>query len=307
MSNISTFNYSVKQGVKNIYRNRLFSLASIGTITACLFMFGVFYFILHNVQFMVQKAETNVGITMFFQEGTKEEDMLKLKDEIENRPEVIAVTYKSAEEVWEEFCEKNFKGDESLIESYGEDNPLKDCASLEANLSDITKQEAFVEYAEGLKLIRQVNSLETAAKTMSSFNVLLGYASAAIIIILLSVSIFLISTTVTMGISVRKDEIEIMRLVGATDFFIRAPFIVEGIMIGLIGTILPLCILYFTYNSVISYIGDYFKSNSGGLSNLLVFIDVNSIFQTLIPISFVIGIGIGFIGSFMTVRKHLRV
>ncbi|MEG2775498.1 MAG: FtsX-like permease family protein, partial [Acetivibrio sp.] len=126
--------------------------------------------------------------------------------------------------------------------------------------------------------------------------------SATIMIILLAVAVFLISTTVTMGISVRKDEIAIMRLVGATDFFIRSPFIVEGIAMGIIGTILPLGILYLIYNSVISYIQSRFQM----LSGLLTFLDVNIVFRTLVPISLGIGVGIGFIGSFLTVRKHLR-
>ncbi|MFW5632338.1 MAG: FtsX-like permease family protein, partial [Acetivibrio ethanolgignens] len=139
--------------------------------------------------------------------------------------------------------------------------------------------------------------------SLSSFNILVGYISAAIIIILLAVAVFLISTTVATGISVRKDEISIMRLIGATDYFIRAPFIVEGILIGLTGAAAPLIVLYFIYNKVIYYVQDKF----GILSNILTFLDVDVIFKNLIPISLGIGVGIGFIGSYLTVRKHLRV
>lgn len=303
MSNISTFFYSVKQGIKNIYRNRMFSLASIGTITACLFMFGIFYFILSNFQYMVHNAESNVGITVFFKEGIEEKEILSLEEQIKARPEVAKIDYKSAKEAWESFCDEMFEGEKELEESFGEDNPLADSASFEINLKEVSKQDEFVKYLESLDEIRQVNSSDGTAKTLSNFNVLVGYISATIIIILLSVAIFLISTTITMGIAVRKDEIAIMRLVGATDFFIRAPFIVEGVFIGLMGTILPLTILYFIYNWVISYIRDRFNV----LSDLLVFLDVNVIFKTLIPTSLLIGVGIGFIGSFITVRKHLRV
>ncbi|MEG1458480.1 MAG: permease-like cell division protein FtsX [Acetivibrio sp.] len=302
MSNISTFIYSVKQGIKNIYRNRRFSLASIGTITTCLFMFGIFYFILSNFQYMIQNAETTVGITVFFQKNMTEEQILQMKKDIEVQPDVEQITYTSPEQAWENFCEKTFKGDKELEDSFGEDNPLRNSSSFEIHLKDISKQEAFVTYLENLEGIRKVNSSDSTAKALTSFNVLVGYISAAIMIILLAVAIFLISTTVTMGISVRKDEIAIMRLVGATDFFIRSPFIVEGIAMGIIGTILPLGILYLIYNSVISYIQSRFQM----LSGLLTFLDVNIVFRTLVPISLGIGVGIGFIGSFLTVRKHLR-
>lgn len=302
MSNISTFFYSVKQGIKNLYRNRLFSLASIGTITACLFMFGIFYFILSNFQFMVHNAESNVGITVFFKEEITEKEIAALKSEIEAKPEVSKISYISAEQAWDDYCREMFEGKPELAESFGEDNPLADSASFEINLSDVSRQADFVSYLEKLDGVRKVNSSEGTAKTLSSFNILVGYISAAIIIILLAVAIFLISTTITMGIAVRRDEITIMRLIGATDFFIRAPFIVEGVLIGLIGAVIPLSILYVIYNSVVSYISDRFQV----LSDLLVFLDVNVVFQTLIPAALLMGIGIGFVGSFVTVRRHLR-
>ncbi|MFA9465310.1 MAG: permease-like cell division protein FtsX [Velocimicrobium sp.] len=303
MSNISTFFYSVKQGVKNIYRNRMFSLASVGTIAACLFMFGIFYFLLSNFQLMLHQAESNVGITLFFNEGITDDELAGLKDKIVSRPEVSQVTYISAEEAWEKLKNEMFEGREDLAESFGDDNPLADSASFAIKVSDVSKQEKLVTYLNGLDGVRQVNSSDGAAKILSNFNILVGYISGTIIIILLAVAIFLISTTITMGIAVRKDEIAIMRLVGATDFFIRAPFVVEGIVIGFIGAMLPLSILYFIYNYVIHYIGDRFYE----LSSLLTFLDVNVVFRTLIPISLLMGMGIGFIGSFVTVRKHLRV
>lgn len=303
MTNVSTFFYSIKQGVKNIHRNRMFSLASMGTITACLFMFGIFYFLLANFQFMIKNAESSVGVTVFFDEGVEQAGIDAIGDMLAARPEVEKIEFVSAQEAWERFKATNFQGEENLEESFGEDNPLADSASYEIYMNDISKQSEFVKYARGIEGVRQVNSSDTTAESLSSFNVLVGYISAAIIIILLAVAVFLISTTVATGISVRKDEIAIMRLIGATDYFIRAPFIVEGIMIGLTGAVAPLIVLYFIYNKVIHYIQDKF----GILSNILTFLDVDVIFKNLIPISLGIGVGIGFIGSYMMVRKHLRV
>ena len=141
------------------------------------------------------------------------------------------------------------------------------------------------------------------AHTLTDFNSLIGYISAGIILILLGVAVFLISNTITVGISVRREEIGIMKLIGATDYFVRAPFVVEGIVIGLIGAAIPLGILYVLYEKSILYIGDKFKF----ISNMIQFLSVDQVFHTLVPVALLLGVGIGFIGSRITIRKHLKV
>ena len=134
-------------------------------------------------------------------------------------------------------------------------------------------------------------------------NALIAYVSAGIIAILLAVSIFLISNTVAIGISVRREEINIMKYIGATDFFVRSPFVVEGILIGLIGAALPLGFIYAIYNVILSYVTERFPQ----LSELLSFVSVEVVFNMLVPVSLGLGVGIGFLGSMVTVRRHLRV
>ena len=121
--------------------------------------------------------------------------------------------------------------------------------------------------------------------------------------ILLAVSIFLISNTVAIGISVRKEEINIMKYIGATDFFVRSPFVLEGIFIGLIGAVIPLWIIYALYNYALGYVVERFAVLSGFLN----FLSVEQVFSFLIPVSLLVGVGIGFLGSMSTVRKHLHV
>ncbi len=117
------------------------------------------------------------------------------------------------------------------------------------------------------------------------------------------VAIFLISNTVTTGIAVRRDEIGIMKLIGATDSFVRAPFIVEGILIGLIGAILPLALLYLLYNRIVIYIEEKFSF----IGSLISFVPAEGVFHTLVPVALALGVGIGFLGSRITIRKHLKV
>ncbi len=296
---ISTLFYTLWQGIKNIFRNKLFSTASIATIGACLFLFGIFYSILANFRNIVKTAEEGVCVVVFFDEGISDKRIEEIGEIIQKRAEVSSVNFVSADQAWEEF-KKEYLGDYS--DGFTE-NPLANDSSYEIYLSDVSMQSALVTYLESLPGIREVKRSELTALTLSNANKLIGYVSLGIIAILLAVSIFLISNTVTIGISVRREEISIMKYIGATDFFVRAPFVIEGILIGLIGASIPLGIIYFIYNRALGFITEQFSV----LSSLLNFLTVDEIFKILVPVSLGIGVGIGFIGSFATVRKHLRV
>ena len=296
---ISTFFYTIKQGFRNIFRNKLFSLASIATITACLFMFGIFYSVVVNLQSMVQNAEEGVCVTAFFEAGTDDLTMQEIGQKIAGRMEVSDVEYISADQAWEDW-----KADypPEYAEGFTE-NPLENCANYRIYLSDVSMQDSLVTYLESMPEIRKVTRSQLTADVLTGFNSLLGYVSIGLIAILLGVSVFLISNTVTIGINVRREEITIMKYIGATDFFVRSPFVVEGILIGLVGAGIPLAIIYFVYNKAVAYVLDRFSI----LTNLLTFLPVKEIFHILLPLSLGIGVGIGFLGSFITVRKHLRV
>ena len=296
---ISSFFYTLHQGFKNIFRNKLFTLASLATIGACLFLFGIMYSILANFQYIIKNAENGVSVTVFFDEGLDQASIDSIGDLIKNSPEVDHVVYVSAEEAWDSFKE-DYLGE--YADGFTE-NPLADSEHYEIYLSDVSKQQQLVDMLTGLTGVRRVNQSELTATTLTGINRLVAYISIGIIVILLAVSVFLISNTITIGISVRREEIEIMKYIGATDYFVRAPFVVEGMLIGIIGTIIPLLLIYFLYDVVIRFIQERFSV----LSQLLTFLSVNEIFRILVPVSFLIGLGIGFVGSIVTVRKHLRV
>ena len=296
---ISTFFYTIRQGIINIFRNKWFSLASIATIGACLFLFGLFYSIIMNFQNIVKTAQEGICVTVLFDEGVSLERMEEIGAMIERRPEVSRINFKSADEAWEEFKGDDLKGyEDGFLE-----NPLIGSDSYEVYLDDVSMQPALVTYLEGVEGVREVNRSEITATTLTGVNALVAYISVGIIVILFAVSIFLISNTVTIGISVRKEEIAIMKYIGATDFFVRSPFVIEGMMIGVIGSLIPVGIIYVLYNKIIEYIMIKFSI----LTRLLAFLPVETIFKTLLPASVILGVGIGFLGSIVTVRKHLRV
>ena len=300
---ISTFFYSIKQGIKNIWRNKMFSLASMATMAACIFLFGLFFAIVTNFQSMVKDAEEGVAVTVLFDDDITPQQIAEIGDRIKERPEVSAYNFKSAEDAWAEFSQIYFEGNEELAEGFGDDNPLQKSESYEIYLNDVSMQDTLVAYLENLDGVREVRRSEIVANTLSDFNRLIGYVSAGIILILLCVAVFLISNTVTVGIAVRKEEIGIMKLIGATDYFVRAPFVVEGILIGLIGSAIPLVLLYGMYSRLIVYIMEKFNF----LSSLMKVLPVHTVVRTLTPIALLVGVGIGFLGSFMTIRKHLKV
>lgn len=300
---ISGFLYSLKQGMINIWRNKLFSSASIATMTACIFLFGIFFSIVANFQSMVRNVEEGVAITVFFEEDISEEQLQAIGKAIEMAPGVLDQRYISADEAWEEYKKIYYEGDEEAAETYGDDNPLETMSSYQVYLRDVSQQQDLVKYLEALAGVRQVRQSESLANMLMDFNRLIGYVSMGIITILFAVAIFLISNTVSVGIAVRKEEIAIMKLIGASDFFVQAPFYVEGIMIGLIGSILPMFILYIMYGRLIRFITEKFSF----LNNLMTFLAVDDVFRILVPVAVVLGIGIGFVGSALTIRKHLKV
>ena len=309
---ISTLLYTIKQGFANIFRNKWYSLASIATISACLFLFGLFYSIVANFQNILKTAEEGVSVTVFFHSEwdgceshidgqiSSEQRIEEIGQEIAKRAEVSDVQFKSADEAWATF------GPDYFGEDYAEgfpENPLAGEDSYEIFLSDVSMQDALVTWLQSIPEVRKVNYSEMTANTLSGLNLLIAYVSMGIIVILLAVSIFLISNTVAIGISVRSEEINIMKYIGATDFFVRAPFVLEGMLIGLIGAAVPLGLIYSLYNYALNYMVNRFMVLSGFLN----FLSVDEVFHFLVPVSLGVGVGIGFLGSISTVRKHLHV
>ncbi|HIU76326.1 MAG TPA: ABC transporter permease [Candidatus Pelethocola excrementipullorum] len=301
---ISTIGYSIKQGIKNIWRNKMFSIASVATMGACIFLFGLFFSLVMNFNYIIKSVEEGVSMTVFFTEGTDQATIDEIGDQIEAREDVKEVKYVSADEAWKRYQERYFKNNPDLAEGFKKDNPLANSASYEVYVKKVEDQSGLKTFITSLPGVREVNQSEEAVKTLSTVNRLVGYVSIVIIGILLGVSIFLISNTVSVGISVRKEEIGIMKLIGATNLFVRLPFLMEGILIGVVGAAIPLGALYLIYNKAIKYVLDKFHMLADFMNGLL---PVNQVFQTLLPVGLILGMGIGLVGSLFTIRKHLKV
>ena len=302
---ISTFWYCFKQGIINICRNIWFSLASTAIISACIFLFCVFFSVITNVQHMVVAAESTMGITVFFDETLSGGEIQEIGEAIHHEKHAIIKDMKfiSAETAWEEFRSEYFGENTELAEGFAEDNPLAGSSSYEIYLHDIADQGPMVSYLQNVTGVRKVNYSNSAVAGLSSFNRILTLLCGVILTMLLAVAVFLISNTINVAAEFRKNENKIMRLIGATNFMIRAPFVVEGTVLGLMGAAIPLGAMFFLYNSAVEFVMERFQL----LSGIIQFLPIEEVYPTMLLVSLVLGGGLGFVVSFMTIRRHLRV
>ena len=300
---ISTFWYCLKQGIINICRNILFSLASIATISACIFLFCLFFALIANVQNVAKTAETTVGITVFFDEDMPEDQILAAGDVIRGWEEVREARYISAAQAWENFKTEYFEGMEELAEGFADDNPLSGSASYEIFLNSLDDQERIVERLNGMEGVRKVRYSSAAVAGFTSAGRMIGALSVVIIGVLLAVAVFLISNTISVAASFRRRENEIMRFIGATNYMIRAPFVVEGVLLGAFGAVIPLIGMYFLYQKAVIYVNEQYQMITG----LFRPIALGDIFPYMAGTAGALGIGIGFFVSFFTIHRHLKV
>lgn len=299
---LSTFIYCLKQGLINIRRNFLHSLACAATISACIFLFCLFFAIIGNVRHFALSAENTVGITVFFDESYTEDQIWEIGDVIAARPEVREMDFISGEAAWESFQMEYFAGMEELAEGFAEDNPLAGSASFEIFLHDISMQDEMVEYLYTLQGIRKVNYSNSVAQGLENMNKMIGMVSGLIIAVLLAVAVFLISNTISVAAAFRKNENRIMMLIGATNSIIRAPFLVEGLLLGVLGASIPLAGIYFLYQRAVQYIMENYVIMSG----IFTPVPIETLFPAMAATAFMLGGGVGFFVSFFTIQKHLK-
>lgn len=300
---LRTLGYSFSKGLQNMFKNGWMSVISIMTIAVNVFVIIVFYTVVTNVDFMMTEFEKNIGVAVFFEKNTTEEQILELKAKMEKRAEVYRVEYISAAEAWESFKNQYFDQREELLTGFGEDNPLAESASLQISLADISKQGTLVQVLKAENIVRYVRETRDVTYVVEAVNKLVTYISVGLLTILILLALFLISNTIRLAVTLRNEEIGIMRYIGARNMMIRGPFLVEGILIGLIGASIPLILFYYVYPDVVIQI----QKSYAILSDYLIFLSRDRILQTLIPIALLSGAGIGYLGSRFTVGKYLKV
>lgn len=303
---LRTIRHCMAEGCKSVFKNGLMTLASVGTITACLIILGIVYCLVVNVQSFTKSLDSNLGMVAFLKNGITEAEVQELETQLDARDDIKSYHYVSAEEAWDTFKNEMLSGYElsqSLEGDLDEDNPLKNSANIEIYPKAAEDQEAIVQFLQSSDLVRKVNYSANASQALSSLASLTSYVGAALILLLILVALLLITNTIKLSVFIRKQEINIMKYIGATDAFVRLPFIIEGILIGILGAILPTLLIYFGYDQLVGLMVDRYAS----VASLFQVVPVTTIMHGLIPIFLLLSIVVGVAGSMISLRKYLNV
>lgn len=295
--------HAVKTGYKNLGAKKLFTLASIGTIACSVFIFCLFFAIGSNIQSLIRNIEENVSIQVFFDKDLDEDTIINIAEHEFRTDAVKSMRFISSDEAWDKFKVEYFDNNENLADAFSDDNPLADSASYEILLNSIKDQYDYVKYLKSIKGVRQVNYSNVIIDTLTSINIGLSTFSIILVVLLAIIAIILISNTISLASEFRAKENEIMKLIGATNFMIRSPFIVEGFFIGFFGSIIPLVFVFGSYNFIIKF----FMSKAVYITNVFEPVPLLKLAIPLTLISVSFSCIICMFVSFLTIRKHLRV
>ena len=298
----SIFGYLIGEGFRNVFKNKKSSVASLIIMCATMFVFGIFFIVGENVNHITQSIEQQQGMEVFIYDEATEAQITELGNQIRNLDYVNTVTFKTKEQALEQM--KNmFKDKRDLLATYeGEHNPFK--ASYIVTLTDLTMaEEVQSQIAASSDIISSIQVRSDTIEALIKIADGVKIVSMIILIILIFISIFIITNTIKLTVHARRKEISIMKYVGATNGFIRWPFMVEGMIIGLISVLISVLILGGCYNAVATQIEQALIDARIEIPLL----DFQSMFGTLMIVYLILGIGIGAIGSAISMRKYLKV
>lgn len=295
------FGYLIGEGFRNVFKNKKSTIASLIIMFATMFVFGIFFMVEENVNHLTKTVEQQQGMQVFMYDTATEAEQNELATKIRNMQYVNTVTFKSKEDALEEM-KKIFKDKKNLLSTYEKDIPFK--ASFVVTLTDLEKAgEVQTQIENSSEIIANVvarsDTMETLVKVADGVKII----SIVILVILILISIFIITNTIKLTVHARRKEISIMKYVGATNGFIRWPFMVEGMIIGLISVLISLAILCPCYTAV-----------AGKIEESLIAVRVNmplltlqEMFVPLLIVYLVLGLGIGALGSAISMKKYLEV
>ena len=295
---IKTFSRHLREGAKSLARNGWMTFASISAVTITLLLVGVFLAVIMNMNHFASKVEKDVEIRVHIDPAATKEDQEALKASIQSLPEVDSIKFSSKQDELKRVI-KSFGDSGKSFELFEQDNPLKDVYILKTKKpTDTVKAAKKIEKMQFVSMVQygkgQVEKLFSTVKIGRNIGVVL-------IAGLLFTAMFLISNTIKITIYARRTEIEIMKLVGATNWFIRWPFLLEGLFLGVIGSILPIALILTAYNSALSVLNEKL---TGTIFEMLPY---NPFVFQLSALLLLIGAVIGMWGSVMSVRRFLKV
>ena len=300
--NPKKISYIFRQAFKSMWRNRMMGFASIGSVTAVLVILGFILVIVLNVNNMAMVAkETFDQIAVYVLEGVEEEQIVELGKSFRKIDGVMGVAYQTKDYALEKVRED--WGDDAYLLQDLRNNPFPNTYVVQ--LSDVSKADEVIAKLETFEGVEKVRYYQDAVNSLIKISDFVKRLGIAVILILLLISIFIISNTIKITVLNRQREIELMQYIGATNGYVRGPFIIEGIMLGLMGSIVAILIIMLGYNYSINYLAGRYIALISGMSGYLVGIEM--VINDLIIIFMTIGIGIGILGSLVSLKKFLSI
>ena len=295
----SIIGYLLREGFRNVFHNKKSSGASLAIMCATMLIFGIFFMIIENINSDVKTIELQQGMQVFIQKEATDEQISQVGEQIKAINGVNTIKFVSKEDALNYNREK--LGNPALFVGYDEENPFK--ASYLVTLTDLKLSSEVQENIYKLDNIASITSQDNTINNLVKIANGIKIVSIVVLSLLVIISIFIIANTIKLTVHARRKEISIMKYVGATDNFIRWPFIIEGIIIGIIAAIISLAVLGVAYNIIISKLADSPVLAKIGMS-LLSFANISTL---LVIVYLVLGIGIGALGSTISMRKYLKV
>ena len=299
---IKKLNYIFRQAFKSIWRNRMMGLASIGSVTAVLIILGFVLIIVLNVNNVaLATKETFDEIAVYIKDDVEEAQIQELGKSFKEIDGVMGVAYQTKDYALEKLKE-DWGRDAYLLEGL-RNNPLPNTYVVQ--LTDVQNSDYVIKQIQTFEGVESVQYYKDAVNSLIRIADFIKRGGAGIIIILLLISVFIISNTIKITVLNRQKEIELMQYIGATNGYVRGPFMIEGITLGFLGSVLAIFLIFFGYNYLINYLAGRYIALFSGVSGYLV--GVEMILNDLIIIFLTIGIGIGILGSLISLKKFLSV
>ena len=296
----STIKYFFRESFSGLKKNMLMTMASVVAVAACISILSFSYCVGSNLQYMLDQMEDSIGISVFLKGDLTGEEIENMKTEISKIDHVENVMYISPADALHDL-KQDWGADEDIFVGLDEaNNPLSH--SFQISLDKIENQNGVLTALENVDGIDNVRHGQTETELLMKANRIFSIASVIVMLLLGAISVMIIMNTIRISVVNRRIEINIMKYVGATDWFIRWPFIIEGIIIGVVGALVPLIIGFPIYAKVTSAIFEYLP-----MITFVQFRLTGDVFGFLIPFGIIFGIALGVIGSVTSIRKHLRV
>ena len=296
------FGYLIGEGFSNVFKNKKSTGASLMIMCATMIIFGVFLILGENINHFVKDVEDSQGIQVFAKEEATDEQIKALGEQISKIEGVNKTQFKSKEDALNQMKEKFGEENESLLEGYeGENNIFT--ASYVVTLTDLNLNQQVQDEISKLDNVKKITSSNQTVTTLIDLSNGIKIVTGVILLLLIVISVFIIANTIKLTVHARRKEISIMKYVGATNGFIRWPFIVEGMIIGIISSLISILLVGLAYNFIAEQMVNSSFMKIMGVS----LVSFGDMFNSIIVVYMILGIGIGALGSIISMRKYLKV